>query len=73
MLNKKDRICCDYCGQFISYDDLMNDKAIHQLETPLSEFTEETYESVCSKCIPQHYDFIQKAMQTIYGTSLVRF
>jgi hypothetical protein len=40
---------CDVCGRFISVDDLQIGRARHVLLTPDSEFTKETYESLCHK------------------------
>ncbi len=52
MLTKNRHIVCDYCGKFISFDDLMNEKAAHYLLTPDSEVTKEDYESYHHKCMP---------------------
>lgn len=48
---------CDVCGKFISFKDLDDGKAIHILVTPDSEFTSETYESLCKDHIDDrlHY------------------
>ena len=40
-------IKCDICGQFISYEDLENGKAVNEMVTPDSEFTTETFEALC--------------------------
>jgi hypothetical protein len=50
VLTKAGRIICDFCGRFISYADLMDDRAAHHLETPDSEFTKEEYESYHYAC-----------------------
>ena len=73
MVERIMNIRCNYCGKFISYQDIINEKAIHQIEPPLTEFSDERYESVCNKCLNKHQNILTTAMQTIYGTSLVKF
>jgi len=41
---------CDYCGQFISYDDLGTDKAECYMVTPDSEISVETYATHHTAC-----------------------
>lgn len=50
-ITRSNQIQCDGCGQFISIQDLMDEKASHHLLWPDSEFTTETFESFCPKCI----------------------
>lgn len=38
---------CDVCGKFIPYRDFHEEGAIRRLETPDSEFTRETYTTLC--------------------------
>ena len=40
---------CDVCGRFISYADLDNGLAIHQMILPDSDFSVETWETLCKK------------------------
>jgi len=40
---------CDWCGQFIAYEDFLNG-AIRELFTPDTEFTAETYKTLCKEC-----------------------
>lgn len=42
---------CDYCGKFISYDDLSNGKAECYEVTPDSEISTETYATHHMACI----------------------
>lgn len=49
MLTKTNKIKCDFCGRFISYDDLRNGEA-HHVFTPDSHFTVESMELFCKKC-----------------------
>ena len=41
MVERIMNIRCNYCGKFISYQDIINGKAIHQIEPPLTEFSDE--------------------------------
>ena len=43
------RFSCDVCGRFISVEDLVSGAALHKLLTPDSEFTMETYETLCQE------------------------
>jgi hypothetical protein len=47
------RIVCDNCGRFVSYADLDSGKAICRLDTPDSEFTIETFITLCRVCFPK--------------------
>jgi hypothetical protein len=38
---------CDYCGRFISYDDLFRGKAIRRIDTEDTEFSSENYITLC--------------------------
>jgi acetyl-CoA carboxylase beta subunit len=38
---------CDVCGKIISYADLESGKAIHNMKTPDSEVSFETWETLC--------------------------
>ena len=39
---------CDRCGQFVSYEAIENGQAITHLLTPDSEYTTESYVTLCS-------------------------
>lgn len=41
---------CDDCGQFISYKDLINNKARHQLISNDTEYSCEDWITLCKKC-----------------------
>lgn len=48
--NKADKVNyfkCDVCGRFIGYQDLDNGKAVHQMILPDSDYSSETYETLC--------------------------
>ena len=47
---------CDVCGQFISFDDFAEGIAIRKLDTPDSEFTKESYETLCKEHSPASID-----------------
>jgi acetyl-CoA carboxylase beta subunit len=38
---------CDVCGRIISYADIQSGKAIHNMKTPDSEVSFETWENLC--------------------------
>lgn len=40
---------CDVCGQFVSYEAIADGKAKHRLLTPETEFTSETWETLCER------------------------
>lgn len=44
---------CDNCGKFVGFDDLGNGSAQRKLIYPLSEFTSETYETICKQCLAE--------------------
>lgn len=50
MISKNGSIKCDYCGKFISYIDLQEDKAYHLMKTPDSLISTEEWESCCKSC-----------------------
>ena len=50
MIKKSSKIKCDLCGRFISCEDLRNEKAIHRMSLPDSDYSRETWESICEKC-----------------------
>lgn len=39
---------CDACGQFISMKDFENGTAIRQMSTPDSDYSVESYETLCA-------------------------
>ena len=47
MLTKDNKIKCDACGIFISYEDIVTRKAVHKHK--LNTFGEEYFESYCKK------------------------
>ncbi len=49
-MTRDDKIKCDECGRFIGVQDLVDGKALHHCVTPDSEFSDETFESLCSRC-----------------------
>lgn len=49
-MTRDDKIKCDECGKFISVQDLVDGKALHHCVLPSSEFSDETFESLCAKC-----------------------
>ncbi len=40
---------CDECGVFISFDDLEKGLAIREMETPDTDYTSETWITLCKK------------------------
>lgn len=50
-MTRNDKIVCDACGKFISMQDLMDDKATHHCMLDDTEFSKETFESFCPKCV----------------------
>jgi Zn finger protein HypA/HybF involved in hydrogenase expression len=49
-MTRNDAIKCDECGRFISLEDLVDGKATHNCVLPDSEFSVETFESICAQC-----------------------
>ena len=47
---KNERIRCDACGRFISFQDLENNVATHTMVLPDSDYSIETWESTCKIC-----------------------
>lgn len=46
---------CDECGRFVSYDDLAEGRAVHQLLEPDSDLGGEKWETLCPKHVqPQN-------------------
>lgn len=48
---KNKKLRCDWCGCFVSIEDITNNKARHQLVLPDSHYSQETYETICEKCL----------------------
>ena len=55
---------CDKCGRFISFEDFDNGSAIRVLVTPDSEFTAETYETLCKEHNCNHRKYIEMVWLT---------
>lgn len=51
MLTKNNRLTCDYCGRFISIQQLFYQEAIHYMATPDSHFSKEEWESYHKACL----------------------
>lgn len=49
-MDKRERLICDDCKQFVSFADLESGKATRYMDTPDSEITCETYVTLCRKC-----------------------
>ena len=45
-----EKIKCNYCGRFISYNDLNSGKAYYQMVLPDSDCSIETWEGCCGRC-----------------------
>ena len=45
---------CDFCGKFISYEDLDSGKAVRCLDTPDSDYSQETYKTEHVACRLKH-------------------
>lgn len=43
-------IKCDECGHFVNFQDLVDGRALHHCVAPNSEFSDETFESLCKRC-----------------------
>ena len=41
---------CDVCGKYIAYADFIRGKALRVFTAPNSQFTEESYTTMCPKC-----------------------
>jgi len=48
-LRHHDNLKCDVCGRFVSYQDLLEGKAYHNMVTPDSIWTTETHETLCKE------------------------
>jgi hypothetical protein len=56
---KKEKILpprCDYCGKFISYNDIHEGLATYKMISPDSELSVETFEGCCKKCRLKYKD-----------------
>ena len=42
---------CDICGRFVSYGALEDGRAIHRMVFPESEYSFETFETICPRCM----------------------
>lgn len=51
-MTRDGKIKCDECGLFIGVQDLVDGKALHHCVAPNSEFSDEAFESLCSRCWP---------------------
>jgi len=49
MFTKNKKFKCDWCGRFISHNDMMNGEAYHRF-TPDSNCSVENMELSCKKC-----------------------
>jgi hypothetical protein len=49
-MTRDDKIKCDECGRFVGGQDLIDGKALHHCVLPDSEFSVETWESLCARC-----------------------
>ena len=50
MLTRTNRIVCDACGRFVSYQDLVAGTARHVMTNPDAYGCKETFESLCARC-----------------------
>ena len=41
---------CDWCGRFVSYENLQSGESYHVMVTPDSHYSSETWETCCKKC-----------------------
>jgi len=57
-------IRCDYCGQFISFDDLAAGRATNIMVEPDSHFGPEVWEASHNKCDKARADKIEKRQGT---------
>ena len=46
---------CQWCGRFFPYADIENGVAKHYLYTPDSDYSCETYKTVCKRCVTNSY------------------
>lgn len=56
MITKNHRYKCDYCGHFISYDDLRSGSARISMISHDSECSVEEFETVCKNCNEENPD-----------------
>lgn len=50
VFGSSNRFKCNYCGKYISMNDLNSGKAYVKMIIPDSHFTAEEFETVCKKC-----------------------
>jgi len=50
MIDQNKNFRCDYCGKYISFDDIREGKALHTMLVPDNHFSSEQYETICRKC-----------------------
>ena len=55
MITKNNKIKCDWCGKFINNHDLYCGVAFNKMIYPLSDLTEEIYESKCFNCVLEEW------------------
>lgn len=60
---------CNVCGQSVSYSDIMSGKAIHRLIYPSSEFSDETYETLCPK--HNEYNITYEKLADVLGDTFI--
>jgi len=51
MITKNNKFKCDECGYFISYKNFDEGKAIHMMVLPDSDYSYETWDTVCKNCL----------------------
>ena len=52
-----EKMRCDNCGCFIAYKDLENGEATHSMTLPDSDYSYETWESTCKKCLKAEKEY----------------
>lgn len=50
---------CDDCGKYIGFAELESGEARIRMVTPDSEYTRETWETLCSRCLARHNKSLQ--------------
>lgn len=48
---RNDKIVCDNCSRFIAVQDLIDGRATHHCVLDDTEFSKETFASLCPKCV----------------------
>lgn len=56
MITEAGHVKCDACGQYVGYDDLFAGRASHVCVLDDTEFSRETWESLCAKCFKKEID-----------------